>query len=167
MMKIDFENFVEYHKNPDKKYTIDEMEDIRANEFAMHLMCPTMYVLEEFLLANLDFEKLNNLYFYDKYKFYETLFNRFGIPIEVICIKIDELSDKYKDSNVKIEDIILADFFYLYDDKNISLKEALTICFPKSHEILEKYIKDNYSFKAHTKVKKCKVIFEKNKLLNN
>ena len=90
--------------------------------------------------------------------------------MDVIAIKIDELCDKYKDSDIRIEDIILKDFFCLFANKNnnISLTEALTMCFPKVHDKLEKYIKEKYSVKSYTKIKKCKVIFDKkNKRLNN
>lgn len=73
MVKIDFEKFVEYHKNPNKEYSIKELEEIRANEFAMHLLCPTMYVLEEFLAVNMDFENIYNLSNYDRLRFNKIL----------------------------------------------------------------------------------------------
>ena len=71
--------------------------------------------------------------------------------------------------NERIEDIILKDFFYLYDNENnkISLNEALTKCFPKAHEKLKKYIKEKYGVESYTKIKKCKIIYKKNKHLNN
>ena len=169
MMKIDFEKFVEYHNNPNKEYSVKELEEIRANEFAMHLFCPTMYVLEEFLALNIDFDNIYNLSNYERLRFYRILQKRFLVPMDVITIKIDELCDKYKDSDIRIEDIILKDFFYLYDNENnkISLNEALTKCFPKAHEKLKKYIKEKYGVESYTKIKKCKIIFKKNKHLNN
>ena len=162
MMKIAFKKFVEYHKNPNKSYSIKELEEIRASEFAMHLLCPTMFVLEEFLAANLDFENFDNLTNYERYDFYEMLRKRFVVPMDIITIKIDELCCKYRNTNTKIEDIILNDFFYLYDKKNImSISNGLTICFPKAHDKLEKYIKEKYNVKSYTKIKKCKVLFDK------
>ncbi len=96
MMKIDFEKFVEYHNNPNKEYSVKELEEIRANEFAMHLFCPTMYVLEEFLALNIDFDNIYNLSNYERLRFYRILQKRFLVPMDVITLKIDELCDKYR-----------------------------------------------------------------------
>lgn len=161
MKKNDWGMFVNYHIHPKDNYTEEELNEIRANEFAMHLLMPTLYVLDEFLINDLDFKKFNDLSNCDKYLFYKRLVKRFIVPMDVVVIKIDELNNKYKNSNIDIKDIMLNEFFELYGDKKISLKDGLTKSLPYTHYILEDYVESEYGIKVSKKINKCKVLMKK------
>lgn len=89
MKKIDVELWVEYHNNRRSHYTKRELSEIRACEFAMHLLVPTNY-----LLRMIDIEDFYNDSLTNQMTAIDELSKTFGVPHVVITVKLDELIKK-------------------------------------------------------------------------
>lgn len=89
MKNSDFELWLDYHKtNGINQYTIEQIKEIRACEFAMHLLIPTDALLKMFG-GNFDFFYTLNLQ--EKNSLVKELAKRFKVEESIMCVKIDEL----------------------------------------------------------------------------
>lgn len=86
MRKIDVNLWINYHKYPHRHYSEAQMREIRASEFAMHLLVPTSAFNNR-----INIEEVKRLSFMEKYQLILRESEFFGVPPEVISIKIDEL----------------------------------------------------------------------------
>ena len=86
MRKIDVNLWINYHKYPHRHYSAAQMREIRASEFAMHLLVPTGAFNNR-----INIEEVKRLSFMEKYQLILRESEFFGVPSEVISIKIDEL----------------------------------------------------------------------------
>ena len=89
MKKIDIDLWVEYHNNKKRIYTKKEMSEIRACEFAMHLLVPTKN-----LLTMVDIEEFKNDSITGQMLTIQKLAETFNVPYVVVSIKLEELVNK-------------------------------------------------------------------------
>ena len=91
MRKIDVNLWINYHTHPKAHYSEAELREIRASEFAMHLLVPT-----NTFLKRIDLDKVRNYSFLEKYQLVTKEAEYFGVPPEVISIKLEELLEQDK-----------------------------------------------------------------------
>ena len=88
MKKSNYNLWLAYHYgNINRKLTKKEYCEIRACEFAMHLLIPTEAVLE--ICGGLD--SLKNMNIYHNYPVIKKLAQKFCVPEDVMLFKLDYL----------------------------------------------------------------------------
>ena len=91
MRKIDVNLWINYHTHPKSHYSEEELREIRASEFAMHLLVPT-----KAFLKRVDLDKVREYTFLEKYQLVTDEATYFGVPPEVISVKLEELLEQDK-----------------------------------------------------------------------
>lgn len=86
MKFVDVNLWINYHTNPKTNYSSSEVRRIIISEFVIDLLVPN-----EELLNRIDIDKIKNYSFMDKYMLETKEAEYFGVPQDVISIKIDEL----------------------------------------------------------------------------
>lgn len=89
MKKIDVDLWVNYHQNRKKYYTEKELSEIRACEFAMHLLIPT-----KSLLQMVDLKEYYKDSVTGKMLTIQKLADTFNVPTIAVSIKLDELVER-------------------------------------------------------------------------
>lgn len=113
MKKDDYNFWLAYHTGKiNRKLTEKEYSEIRACEFAMHLLIPTDRLLE--MCGGLD--NLKNMNIYHNYPVIKELAKAFDVSEDVMILKIDDLinsekiekkNKEYKKRIMKKEDNII------------------------------------------------------------
>lgn len=88
MTRNSFKMWLEYNLGIKKELTEEEKQEIEACEFAMHLLIPTESINRYINLMG-GIEEVNN----NKLKIHY-LANQYGVPIEIMMLKIDYLIKK-------------------------------------------------------------------------
>lgn len=97
MRKKDYKLWVAYHHGKiNRELTEKEYSEIRAFEFAMHLLIPTDKLLE--VCGGFD-----NLKYYRNYLMINRLANYFCVPKDVMLFKFDYLIEKGKVEKNKVD----------------------------------------------------------------
>jgi len=89
MKFIDVNLWIKYHTKSKTKYNSSEVRRIIISELALDLIVPN-----EELLNRIDIDKIKNYSFMEKYMLEIKEAEYFGVPQDVISIKIDELLDE-------------------------------------------------------------------------
>lgn len=89
MKKIDVDLWVEYHRNRKSYYSEKEKSEIRACEFAMHLLIPTKNLLQMVDLEDFYKDSLTG-----KMLTIQKIAEVFDVPEVAVSIKLEELVEK-------------------------------------------------------------------------
>lgn len=85
MFKGDYDFWLDYHSGKiNRNLTKEEYSEIRASDFAMHLLIPTEALLKECG----GYTKLENIFESENYAEMRKLADKFHVPVKAMIIKI-------------------------------------------------------------------------------
>ncbi len=106
MMRSDYQLWLEYHCGSiQRKLTERELKEIRAFDFALHLLVPQNVLLDK--LGG--YENLKNMHIYHNYPLIKKLAKEFNVNEELILVQLDNIFKKNdtKQKVLKKEDNIV------------------------------------------------------------